>query len=62
MNARVASAGVGLSECLVIEFFAGTGRVTACLKQLGMSSLFGTDCIQAMSQISGRRSDNGVRR
>jgi hypothetical protein len=39
---------------VLVEIFAGTGRVTACLKQLGMSSSFGTDCVrhkQAMSQI-----------
>ena len=45
---------MGLSECLVVEVFAGTGRVTACRKQLGMASSFGTDCVrhkQAMSQI-----------
>ena len=38
----------------MVEIFAGTGRVTACLKQLGMSSSFGTDCVrhkQAMAQI-----------
>ena len=47
-------AGAGLDECLVIEVFAGTGRVTACVKQLGMTSAFGTDHVrheQAMSQI-----------
>ena len=49
------NAGAGLNACLVIEIFAGTGRVTACLKQFGMKSAFGTDHVrhkQAMSQIA----------
>ena len=40
---------------LVIEVFAGTGRVTACLKHFGMTSAFGTDHVrhkQAMSAIA----------
>ena len=49
------SSGAALHECLIIEVFAGTGRVTACLKQYGMSSAFGTDHVrhkQAMSPIA----------
>ena len=49
------AACAGLHECLVIEVFAGTGRVTVCLKQYGMTSAFGTDHVrhkQAMSQIA----------
>ena len=39
---------------MIIEVFAGTGRVTACLKQFGMSSAFGTHHVrhkQAMAPI-----------
>ena len=40
---------------MIEEVFAGTGRVTACLKQYGMTSAFGTDHVrhkQAMSAIA----------
>ena len=43
-----------LHDWLVVESFAGTGRVTACWKQFGLLSAFGTDHIrhkQAMAQI-----------
>ncbi len=38
---ELATAGVSLSDCLIIEIFAGIGRVTASLKQLGLHSAFG---------------------
>ena len=47
--------GAALQDCLVIEIFAGTARVTACLKQFGVLSAFGTDHIRhkhAMAQIA----------
>ena len=47
-------AGAALEDCLIIEVFAGTARVTACLKQLGVKSAFGTDHVrhkQAMAQV-----------
>ena len=47
-------AGAALQDCLIIEIFAGTARVTACLKQLGMASAFGTDHVrhkQTMAQV-----------
>ena len=31
---------------MVIEIFAGSGRVTACLRQMGLSSAFGTDKVR----------------
>lgn len=45
-------AGVGLHECLIIEVFAGTGRVTAALKQLGLVSSFGTDHIRSKHAVA----------
>ena len=51
----MALSGAAIHECLVIEVFAGTGRVTACLKQFGMTSAFGTDHVrnkQAMAPIA----------
>ncbi len=39
----MAAAGATLSDCVIIEIFAGTGRVTASLKQLGLYSAFGVD-------------------
>ena len=45
--------GAALQDCLIIKIFAGTARVTACLKQFGMSSAFGTDHVrhkQSMAQ------------
>ena len=50
----MATAGASLSDCLIVEVFAGTGRVTACLKQLGLQSSFGVDHVrsrQAAAQI-----------
>ena len=47
-------AGAALQDCLIIEIFAGTARVTACLKQFGMASAFGTDHVrhkQSMAQV-----------
>ena len=43
-----------MEDCIVIEIFAGSGRVTACMKQLGAISAFGVDHVrpkQCMSQI-----------
>lgn len=45
-------AGVGLNECLIIEVFAGTGRVTAALKQLGLYSSLGTDCARHKQAVA----------
>ena len=36
-------AGAALRQCMIVEIFAGTGRVTAALKHFGMSGAFGTD-------------------
>ena len=38
--------GRPLEQCVVIEVFAGTCRVTACLRQLGCKSSFGTDKVR----------------
>ena len=43
-----------MEDCVVIEIFAGSSRVTACVKQLGALSAFGVDHVrskQCMSQI-----------
>ena len=45
-------AGVGLNECLIVEIFAGTGRVTAALKHLGLHSSFGTDHMRSKQAIA----------
>ena len=39
--------GVKLEQCMVIEIFCGTARVTACLKQYGLASCFGVDYIRS---------------
>ncbi len=38
--------GKEVYEALVIEVFCGTGRVTACLRQFGLSSSFGLDHVR----------------
>ena len=46
--------GARLEDCIVIEVFAGSGRVTACMKQLGAHSAFGVGHVRSkhcMSQI-----------
>ena len=43
---------MGLNECLIIEVFAGTGRVTAALKQLGLYSSLGTDCARHKQAVA----------
>ena len=51
---RLALAGAALNECIVIEVFCGTARLTACLKQFNVSDSFGTDVIrhkQAMGPV-----------
>ena len=51
---RLVEKGVWLEECMIIEVFCGTARVTACLKQYGLSSCFGVDYLhskQAASQV-----------
>ena len=40
---EAAAAGASLADCLVIEIFARSCRVTACLRQLGLGSSFGVD-------------------
>ena len=42
-TSELAEVGAALDECMIIEIFAGTGRVTAALKSLGMDGAFGTD-------------------
>ena len=39
----MADSGASLEDCVVIEIYAGTARVTAALHQLGMKSSFGVD-------------------
>ena len=48
----LAQNGESLEGCLIIEIFAGSARVTACLKQLGMKSSFGVDKIRSKNVMS----------
>ena len=41
--------GAHLSDCLIVEVFAGTGRVTASLRQMSLVSCFGVDHIRHKS-------------
>ena len=38
--------GEDISNALIIEIFAGTSRVTACLRQIGLRSCFGVDHVK----------------
>ena len=51
---KLVADGARLEDCIVIEIFARSGRVTACMKQLGALSAFGVDHVrskQCMSQF-----------
>ena len=51
---KLVAEGARLEDCIVIEIFAGSGCVTACMKQLGALSAFGGEHViskQCMSQI-----------
>ena len=51
---KLVADGARLEDCIVIEIFAGSGRVTACMKQLGAICAFGVDHVrskQCMSQF-----------
>ena len=47
-----ARAGAGLQECLIVEIFAGTGRVTAALRQCGMRNCFGVDKLRVKGCVA----------
>ena len=38
--------GEDIANAVIIEIFAGTSRVTACLRQLGLRSCFGVDHVK----------------
>ena len=42
-----------LEDCLLIEVFAGSARVTASLKQLGLKSSFGVDKLRSKNAMAG---------
>ena len=44
--------GEDISNAVIIEIFAGTSRVTACLRQIGLRSCFGVDHIK-VKNLSG---------
>ena len=44
--------GKEIYEALVIEIFCATGRVTACLRQFGLSSSFGVDHIRPRNCVA----------
>ena len=44
--------GKEIYEALVIEVFCGTGRVTACLRQFGLSSSFGVDHVRPRNCVA----------
>ena len=45
-------AGADISQCMVVEIFAGTGRVTASLKEFGLLSCFGTDHVKHRQAVA----------
>ena len=49
----MANSGATLEDCLIIEVFAGSARVTASLKQLGLKSGFGVDKLRAKNAMAG---------
>ena len=58
-------AGADLADCMIVEIFAGTARVTAELKRFGLASAFVTEHIrhrQAAAQvvIADLTTDTGV--
>ena len=48
----MATNGANLEEYLIIEIFAGSARVTAALRQLGMKSSFGVDKLRSKNAMS----------
>ena len=50
--AALANSGASLSDCLIIEVFAGTARVRASLRQLGLKSSFGVDKLRSKNVMS----------
>ena len=44
--------GEDISNAVIIEIFAGTSRVTACLRQIGLRSCFGVDHVK-VKNLSG---------
>lgn len=44
--AALADGGADITDCVIIEIFCGTARVTASLKKLGMVNSFGTDHVK----------------
>ena len=48
----MATNGATLSDCLIIEIFAGSARVTASLKQLGLTYGFGVDKFRSKNAMS----------
>ena len=50
--AALADSGASLEDCVVIEIYAGTARVTAALRQLGMKSSFGVDKLRSKNVMT----------
>jgi hypothetical protein len=48
----MADKGASLEDCLIVEIFAGSSRVTAALKQLGLRSSFGVDKVRSKNAMS----------
>jgi hypothetical protein len=48
----MAGKGASLENCLIVEIFAGSSRVTASLKQLGLRSSFGVDKVRSKNAMS----------
>jgi hypothetical protein len=48
----LAASGADLSECLIVEIFCRTSRVTACLKQLGLKGCFGVGKLRSKNAMS----------
>ena len=48
----LATNGAFLSDCIIVEIFAGSARVTASLKQLSRTSSFGVDKFRSKNAVS----------
>ena len=48
----MADKGASLEDCLIVEIFAGSSRVTTALKQLGLRSSFGVDKVRSKNAMS----------
>jgi hypothetical protein len=48
----LAASGASLADCLIVEIFCGTSRVTACLKQIGLKGCFGVDKLRSKNAMS----------